>query len=75
MQVLKNIGPDERSIPAAGVTIRKGAQAPIGTGAGQVPEAIAREYANDEPQRWKIVDNSEKKKGSIADSSNPKSKI
>jgi hypothetical protein len=56
MAALKNIGPNDRHIPAAKVSIAKGAQVEIGAGPGQVPVAIASEYANDEPQRWKIVD-------------------
>lgn len=63
MAALKNIGPDDRQIPAAKVNIAKGAQVEIGAGAGQVPEAIASEYANDDPKRWQIVDVKEKPAG------------
>lgn len=63
MAALKNIGPDDRQIPAAKVNIAKGAQVEIGIGPGQMPEAIAREFATDDPQRWQII---EQKKGSGA---------
>ena len=57
--ILRNIGPDDRSIPAAKVVIPSGAT-------GDVPEAIAREFVQDEPTRWKIADEKKQPKADKA---------
>ena len=46
---IKNIGPDDRHIPAAKLTIKAGE-------VGEVPDQIAIEFANEEPERWQLAE-------------------